>query len=145
MAYHLTLDTNIILDILQKREPWHNAAEKILRLASREKVKLAITTNTVTDIYYIINRKNAKLNAREAIARFAVLMDLISVDKNDCIKALTSKIDDYEDALLSVCAAKAKSDYIVTRNTKDFVNSKVPPITPDDFLNAIYADNSSIP
>ena len=36
-----------------------------------------------------------------------------------------------------ICAKNVKADYIITRNIKDFVNSEVPAILPEDFLIAL--------
>ncbi len=135
MVLNLTIDTNIILDALLKREPWHEAAEKIILLAADKKIAASITANTVTDIYYIVNRYTRDKNkAREAVAGLAKVLDFTAVDKNDCVRAVNSPVDDYEDALLAVCAAKMKSKFIITRNVKDFENSSVKAIEPDEFL-----------
>lgn len=136
MVLNLTIDTNIILDALLKREPWCEAAEKVILLAASKKVSASITANTVTDIYYIVSRNTGdKSKAREAVADLAKLMDFTTVEKSDCVKAVSSPVDDYEDALLSVCAAKSKSKFIITRNVKDFEKSTVKAITPDEFLS----------
>jgi predicted nucleic acid-binding protein len=44
------------------------------------------------------------------------------------------KISDFEDAIIAAIAMREKTDYIITRNTKDFSKSPVPAITPDTFL-----------
>ena len=137
MALNVTIDTNIILDALLKREPWHTAAEKIILLSASKKITASITASTVTDIYYIISRKIGKAQARETIVNISKLLDFTAVDRSDCLKALASDVEDFEDALLSVCAVKAKSKYIVTRNEKDFAVSKVSAITPDEFLKLV--------
>jgi len=45
---------------------------------------------------------------------------------------------DYEDALIATCARHTKMDYIITRNIKDFANSPVPPIAPDNFIAKFF-------
>ncbi len=62
------------------------------------------------------------------------VLDVVDVTRNDCIKAFDLLIADYEDALLVHCAKRTKAEYIITRNTKDFVNSPVEAIAPEDFL-----------
>ena len=137
MALNVTIDTNIILDALLKREPWHEAAEQIILLSASKKINASISASTVTDIYYIISRKICKPEAKETILKLSKLMNFTTVDHSDCVKALTTGIDDFEDSLLSVSAAKSKSKYIVTRNAKHFENSKVLPIEPDEFLKLV--------
>ena len=71
---------------------------------------------------------------KSVIAKLLNAFQVAGVDKADCIKALNVDMDDYEDALVSVCAKKVKAEYIVTQNTKNFGNSPVPTIKPADFL-----------
>ena len=52
-------------------------------------------------------------------------------------KAAFMNFKDYEDALQSVCAARMKMNFIVTRNIKDFANSKVAAITPSELIDRI--------
>ena len=42
-----------------------------------------------------------------------------------------------EDCLQDRCAEEAKADFIVTRNTADFAESKIPAIEPEEFLHKI--------
>jgi hypothetical protein len=66
-----------------------------------------------------------------------ILFDVITVTKEDCLRAFDTKIQDYEDSLLSVCAFKWNADFIVTRNSADFLNSAIPTISPQEFLDKI--------
>jgi hypothetical protein len=62
-------------------------------------------------------------------------MDVVGIDKSLLVSALTNEnFDDIEDCLQAECAASVGADYIITRNTKDFIASPVPAITPEDFL-----------
>jgi hypothetical protein len=47
---------------------------------------------------------------------------------------LNNDFDDIEDCLQAECALSVHADYIVTRNTKDYIHSKIPAILPEDFL-----------
>jgi hypothetical protein len=49
-------------------------------------------------------------------------------------------MDDYEDALLACCARNWEAGCIVTRNTKDFANSPVRALTPEDFLKIMSSE-----
>ena len=56
----------------------------------------------------------------------------------DCVKyGIHSEFADFEDAMQFRCAQKAKVDYIITRNTKDFTVSSIPVRTPQEFLEEI--------
>jgi predicted nucleic acid-binding protein len=61
---------------------------------------------------------------------------VVSVDGDDCQRAIDFPMEDFEDALVIVCAEKANLNYIVT-NDKGFLSETdlcVPAISPDDFL-----------
>ncbi len=62
------------------------------------------------------------------------VLDIIAVGKTDILNAMDFEMPDYEDALAAQCAKRLKAEYIVTRNSTDFVNSPVPTAEPADFL-----------
>lgn len=137
------IDSNVIIDALTAREPFKYIAQDIIRSVSKKEFKGAITTSTVTDIYYITNKylKNTEKTAAE-VKKLFVLFDVITVTKNDCFNAFNTGIKDYEDSLLSICAFKWKADFIVTRNLSDFSNSVITAISPEDFLKRLSPPTS---
>ncbi|MDO5418329.1 MAG: PIN domain-containing protein [Lachnospiraceae bacterium] len=51
------------------------------------------------------------------------------------LAALQNKVfSDFEDCLQAECALSCEAEYIVTRNIKDFENSNIKAVTPDEFL-----------
>ena len=132
------LDTNVIIDATASREPWNVPAEKIILLASEDKIDVVLSASAVTDIYYICNKAfRDELKTRETIKTLITLFTVTDVKKRDLQEALNLKIADFEDALVCSCAKRTNCQYIITRNIKDFENSPVPAITPQEFLNKI--------
>lgn len=135
----ILLDTNVIIDAFASREPWNVDAEKIFLLATDEKIEVVLSASAVTDIYYICNkifRDEAK--TRETIKTLFNLFTVTDVKKKDLLEALNLKVNDFEDALICACAKRTNCQYIVTRNTKDFENSQVAAIAPQDFLAKFF-------
>lgn len=131
----ILLDTNIVIDSIASRIPFDKPAQDIILLAAGKKISAAITASTASDIYYLTKKRlGSSETASSVLQKLFMILDVISVDKNDCIKAFETGILDYENSLLSVCAKKSKADYIVTRNLKDFTNSPIKAISPQDFL-----------
>ncbi|MDR2164003.1 MAG: PIN domain-containing protein [Clostridiales Family XIII bacterium] len=125
------VDTNVALDALLARAPFSEAAEEILLASARREIVACITASAITDIYYLI-KKYLKDGAKSKRA-LRDLMDLVEVTDvrgHDCEVALDAAIDDYEGALLCVCAQKAKVDCIVTRDGTHYRNSPVPVVAP---------------
>ena len=134
----LLIDTNIILDACLNREPWNETAEKIILACAEDKVTGCITASSVTDIYYIINKElRSAEQAKEAILKMLVLLDVLDVTGTDCEKAFELPMSDYEDALLAYCGKRHKAEYIVTRNPKHFEGSPVKAVTPEDLLKRL--------
>ena len=133
---NVLIDTNVILDAVAKRPPFNENAEKIFYLVAKEKVTASITANSVMDIYYLI-RKHLKSpdDAKLVLLKLFSLFQIIDVTGADCERALELNISDYEDALAITCAQRAKMEYIITRNVKDFSNSPVPSTTPESFIS----------
>jgi len=135
------IDTNVILDLIGKRTPFYIAASKIIILSAERKIEGYITSNTVTDIYYVACRHYvSESEARDIIHKLLKIVGVLDVGYKDCIKAFDLLIPDYEEALLSVCANRAKCAYIITRDTEHFVNSTVASMSPDKFINKYFPD-----
>ena len=132
------IDTNVVLDFVLKREPFAQAAFDCIDRFMLGQAKIWLTASTITDIYYVTRRtlKDA-VAAKDAIAKLLNAFQIVNVDKNDCVSALDVDTDDYEDALVSICARKVKADFIVTRNPKHFHASPVPAVSPADMLGKV--------
>ncbi|MDK2821768.1 MAG: hypothetical protein PWP31_1733 [Clostridia bacterium] len=133
------IDNNVILDVFQNREPFVQFSSKVLRLVETNQIKGFITANSITDIYYVLNRYlKDKQKLYKVIDILLQLVDIIDVTAKDVRKAFHPGVHDFEDELICVCAERAKIDYIITHNTKDFTNSPIPAITPEDFLTKFF-------
>jgi len=129
------LDTNIIIDVLEHREPYFLKSYRLIQLGLQGKLNTMISASAVTDVYYIINRSIRDANeAREKIIALTTLSTRCDTTTSDINTALTEKIADFEDAVLAAIAKREKANYIITRNEADFTGSTVPAINPDKFL-----------
>lgn len=63
------------------------------------------------------------------------IVDLIAIDKVIILKSLESGITDFEDSIQYFSAIENEIDYIITRNKKDFKNSKIPILTPKEYCD----------
>lgn len=132
------IDTNIILDMLGKREPFYEPAEKLISMSVEGKCEAYITSNTVTDIYYLARRHYMNEGAaRDVLRRLLKVIGVLEVGQRDCLKAFDIPVEDYEDALLACCARRIKADYIVTRDIQHFKKSPIKPILPEELLKLI--------
>jgi len=134
----ILLDTNIIMDALQERQPFDASAKELLLRAQNGEFKCCFTANAATDIFYLYSRARDISAARSALGFLFSHYDIVAVTHDDCVNALSLPIDDFEDALVVACAERADVDYIVTRDD-DFLRmpSNIALIRPDEFLGLL--------
>ena len=127
------IDTNVIIDVLMKREPHALHSAPFLKLCGA-KVTGCLAASQTTDIFYLLVRMGTdEQTAKTVIKKLTDNIKVLDVIAADVQNGLASEMTDYEEALLAVCAKRVKADYIVTRNEKNFQLSPVTPISPEDF------------
>ena len=129
------LDTNILLDVVEKREPYFSDSYKVFMKSAKREIEAIVGASSVTDIYYIASR-NCK-DSKQALNYIIDLLNVVaSVDTKaiDLQEAINLKFPDFEDAVVASTAKREKADYIITRNTDDYQISPIPAINPSDFL-----------
>jgi len=130
------LDTNIIVDFLAVRKEFYTNAAIIMSLGLNKKITLQAAAMSFGTVSYLLKKNDAD-TIKSLIKQFCTYCNVEVVDSDCVVSATESKFDDFEDTMQYRCAQKAKADYIVTRNIKDFKDSEVPVLTPEDFLKAI--------
>lgn len=129
------IDDCVIIDALQNRYPFADIAKEIVRYVAKRKIRGYITASSVTDIYYIMRKyiHNEK-ETHDAIDKLLKIFEIIDITNKDLRDALCSKMQDFEDAVISVAAKKYDLDLIITRNLDDFKFSEVVAMSPNDFF-----------
>lgn len=128
------LDTNVVIDLLDKREPFYKDAVEIFTLAYKKKVTLFVSPMTYATASYLL-RKHGKEQIRLLLRNFRQLSKVTVTNEQVVDNALASSFGDFEDALQYYSALTQKVDAIVTRNVADFTQASIPVLTPSEFLN----------
>ncbi|MEA2042517.1 MAG: PIN domain-containing protein [Bacteroidota bacterium] len=131
----LLIDTNIVIDLLSKREKFYDEAADLFSRADKKELELTISSLTFANTNYILTKLKSAKEAREILRKFKVLVELLSLDDKITELALSdSNFPDFEDGLQYYSAIENQIDVIITRNKKDFKNSKIPVLTAKEFL-----------
>lgn len=133
------LDTNVILDVLQNREPWVHDGVRIFRAAAANEITAYVTAKQIADIHFFARKlfsgqESVDEKARQVIGKLMSLFIIADTTADDCMNALSIGNGDYEDAILIACASREKMDCIITRNTEHFTGSHVPAVLPAEFM-----------
>lgn len=136
----ILVDTNVIIDIFTKREPWFKNSYKSLSIAvETDTNELFISASCIADIFYLLRKSlKDKDKTKSCIERLSRLCTIADATSTDIQTALNSEMDDFEDAVVDSVAHRHGADYILTRNVKDFTDSLVKAITPDEFIKDHY-------
>ena len=131
------IDTNIILDVLCKRPAFYEDSAKIFKLCEVKKISGVISALSIPSIMYILRKELDADKTREILDSLMLIFSVVDLKADDLKKAADMRFKDYEDAIQSACATRIKANYIVTRNIKDFSESKVTAIKPAELLDRI--------
>ncbi len=137
MRKKIFLDTNVVIDLLGEREPFYNSAAKVATLADKRKVQLIVSASTYSAVYYLLTKFEDKEVVKEKIRKLKVIAETSGLSDKIIDKGLASKFADFEDALQYNCALQLDCDLLLTRNGKDFKESVIPVLTPDEYLNSL--------
>ena len=138
------IDTCVIVDVLQKREPFYKSAMDIVLAVSNRRCLGILTAKSVSDIYYILRRSiHNEEEVRKLLRILFILFDVEDTFSTDCQLVLDSSMNDYEDAIMVQTAVRVGADCIVTRNLKDYKPAAIPVFSPDEFLEKLIEGHTN--
>ena len=132
----ILVDTNVLLDVLARREPFYAASAGVWSLAERGEVGAVVSAISFNNVYYIVRRAEGRAKAEKAIRLIRDVFEPVAPDGQIIDQAIDAGLDDFEDAVQFHSAIRAKAAYLVTRNADHFPASELPILTPGEFLAA---------
>lgn len=133
----ILFDTNVILDVMLLRKRFFESSALILAEVERKNIEGYVCSTTITTIHYLVEKSKGRKEALTQIKNLLKIFQVAQVDKSCLESALSSKIKDYEDAVLEESASRERVDGIVTRNEKDFKQSKLAIYNPEELVKLL--------
>ena len=133
----LLIDANILLDVLEIRQPHVEVSSLIWKLCEVGRAEGYISALTFANLVYVMRKELGADKIEEIWNKLRLIFFVADLTEKDMDFATNAKWDDFEDAIQSATASRVGADYIITRNQKDFTHSKVPAITPTDLLQRL--------
>lgn len=130
----LLIDGNIILDVLQNREPHIADSAKIWKLCETDQMEGFVSGLTFSNLVYMMRKELDPEKIYEVFKTLGLIFRFTDLTVSDVAKAAEMQWDDFEDALQAATAERIHADNIITRNIKDFKQSKIVAFTPTEFL-----------
>jgi predicted nucleic acid-binding protein len=138
---NVLIDTNVVLDVLLKREPFLEDSSEIIFLSEKNVITGYVSASAATDIFYL-TRKNLQNVSKtyDALKNLFGTIRIATVSEETVHTALDLEWKDFEDCIQYVSAKDFNADYIITRNAADYSGSDITPISPTDFIKLVSAE-----
>ena len=133
----LLIDANILLDVLQKREPHYKYSSIIWKLCEAGKAQGFVLVLTFMNLVYILRKELAPDKIEYTYKALSLIFTFEELTQNDVTNAIEMRLKDFEDAVQIQTAQRVRADFIITRNVKDFMKSPVPAYTPVELIQRI--------
>ncbi|MDI7277653.1 MAG: PIN domain-containing protein [Anaerolineae bacterium] len=128
------IDVNVILDVLQKREPHYAASAGVLASIEARRVEGAMAAHSVTTLFYLIARGQSPAQARATLTDLGQFLAIAPVDQAVIEQALNLPCPDFEGAVQMIAALHYGAQYLITRNVQDYRAGPLPALQPAEFL-----------
>ena len=133
----ILIDTNVILDVLCNRAEFLEASSKVWKYCEVNQIEGYISALSVPNIVYILRKELTPQKTKQLIQQITMIFKVVDLKSTDLKVAAELLTSDYEDALQMSQASRIGADYIVTRNIRDFKDSKVPALKPLELLERL--------
>ncbi len=134
----LFVDTNIVIDLLARREPFYEEAATLFSLADKMQIELTVSSLTIANTSYTLLRQVDSNKAKSILRKLRLIVKILPIDDKIIGLALNDDaFSDFEDGLQYFTAIENGQELIITRNLKDFKNSKLPTMTAKQFIETI--------
>ena len=122
----LFVDTNIVIDLLSRREPFFEEAAELFSLADKKQVELSVSSLTIANTSYTLLRQMDSNKAKSVLRKLRLILKTLPLDDKIIGLALNDEtFSDFEDGLQYFTAIEDEQEIIITRNLKDFKNSNM--------------------
>ena len=135
MKRKVFVDTDIIYDLLAKRDPFYLPAARLFTLADEGKIEIYISVLSLPNIHYLLSKQASEEEAKQILRKFKVLVHVTPLDEKIIDLALNSEFSDFEDAIQYFSALQNEIEILLTRNLKDYKKAHISVLTAQDFIN----------
>lgn len=133
----LLIDANILLDVLQDREPHVRDSSLVWKLCETNQAKGYVSVLTFANLVYVMRKELDPERIESTLQLLSLIFEFADLTDTDLMRAAELNWDDFEDAIQSITAERVHADYIITRNVRDFSKSRVIAFTPTELINRI--------
>ena len=133
-------DTNIMIDVIGRREQFCKPSMQIMSLADRGLIRIYVSALSYATASFVLGKYNKGLDIISEFSKFMKITTATLVDSSMVEQSVKSDFKDFEDAMQYFSAKHENVDYIITRNKKDFAVSDIPVFEPQEFVDYLLSE-----
>jgi hypothetical protein len=130
-------DLNVLLDLVQRREPHYRASALALSQVVERATRGVFPCHGVTTLHYLVARHSGRARADELVDWLLRRFVIGPAGDPELRRARQLPLPDFEHAVVCAIAEATACEAIVTRNLGDFAASPVRALSPEEFLFAL--------
>ena len=134
------LDTNVLLDVMLRREPFLNDSAQVLDMGLKGMVELYATPLSFATCVFVARKALGYANAIEVMKILEQHIHIAMMDSSQLHEALYAIAPDFEDMLQYYAAITSNCSHIITRNEQHFPKNGIAVMTPTAFLQSLFAE-----
>jgi predicted nucleic acid-binding protein len=129
------VDTNVVVDVLLKQEPFYRDSFVIFQLADTGNINGVLAAVSMTNVFYLLRKaKKDSAEVYRLMDDLTALFTVAPVNETTIANALALRWKDFEDAVQFITAQENEADFIITRNLDDYKASDIPCMSPTAFI-----------
>lgn len=130
------IDSDIILDLLARREPFYEPAASLFSMIERGEIKGYVSPLIFANLFYILRKSTSNARAADTLKKLKFLLHILPIDDKIIDLALSSRFHDFEDAVQYYTAQQNGINYLITRNKKDYKKADIAIFTAEEFVSS---------
>ena len=133
-SFRILIDLNVILDVLQRREPFYDRSARVLASAETAAVDGWVAAHSLTTLFYLLARYHSAEQARVALRELLIVLSVAAIDHAVIEQALNLPYSDFQDAVRMMATVRCGAQYLVTRDLRDYRAGPLPVLQPAELL-----------
>ena len=134
----MLIDTNVLVDVALDRRPHSIAAIELVNRLVNEPGRAFVAWHAIATFHYVVSKELSDTRARELVVFITGFAEVVPTGTESIRYALSLPMADFEDAMQVAAARAAGVQHIITRDARDFANSPIPAITPEQALQELF-------
>ena len=134
MKKKVFIESDIILDVLAKRNGFFESAAMLLDLGVKNTLDLYTSAVVLANVFYILRKKYGIEKSKEQLRNLRYIIKILPINQKTVDDVLNSKFNDFEDGLQYFSAMENQIPVLITRNIKDYKEKALLILTAEEYL-----------